>query len=211
MRLRNVKDKLDVLNSNHNYVADPSLYKGKWGSVFGNNNPICLEIGSGKLKFITEMAKKYPNINFIGIERSDSVLALGMKSNDTNLDNLRLICYNAALINELFDSEIDTLYLNFSDPWPKSRHFKRRLTYKGFLEKYDLIFKNDCKIVQKTDNQNLFEFSLVSLSMHGYVLEEVNLDLQNSEINDNITTEYEEKFMGHGCKIYRLVAVKRKK
>ena len=183
--------------------------KNKWQKEFNNNNPIYLEIGTGKCKFIIENAYKYPNINFIGIERSDSVLALGVKQIKDDIPNLRLINYDANKIEELFNHEIDLIYLNFSDPWPKKRHAKRRLTSIEFLKKYDNVFKNDKIIVQKTDNRLLFESSIISLTNYEYKIEEISLDLHNSDISDNIKTEYEDKFSNKGCKIYMLRAIKK--
>ena len=208
MRLRNVKNKEEILKNSKYIIDSPKKYKGKWLDVFSNNNPIHLEIGTGKCKFIKEMALKYPNINFIGLEKSLSVLALGTKKIEDDIPNLRLISYDALEIDELFDKEIATIYLNFSDPWPKDRHAKRRLTHENFLKKYDKIFKDKKVIIQKTDNRNLFEFSLISLSNYGYLIKEINLDLQNSEINDNIMTEYEIKFTELGQNIYRVKAEK---
>ena len=208
MRIRNVKNKKEILSNNSCFIDNPLSYKGKWNKCFGNNNPIHLEIGPGKCNFIIENALRNPNINFIGVERIDSVLAIGVKSIDSFIPNLRLINYDANKINDIFSNEIDVLYLNFSDPWPKSRHAKRRLTSLEFLRKYDLIFKSKKVIVQKTDNESLFAFSIVSLSNYGYVIEELSLDLHNSLKNDNIETEYEKKFASKGCKIFMLKATK---
>lgn len=157
------------------------------------------------------MARQNKDINFIGIERIDTVLALGIKEIEKRelLPNLRLINYDAYKVDELFKNEIDTLYLNFSDPWPKKRHEKRRLTNFRFLEKYDIIFKSDRKIRLKTDNEKLFEYSLVSLSNYGYKIIDLSLDLHKKEDYNNIMTEYEKKFSSKGCKIYMLNAVKK--
>lgn len=208
MRIRNVKNKKEILNNNSNVINNPLLYKGKWNECFNNDNPIHLEIGTGKCSFIIENAIKYPNINFIGVERIDSVLALGIKSLKEYIPNLRLINYDANKIDDIFSSEIDVLYLNFSDPWPKSRHAKRRLTSYEFLTKYDNIFKNKKTIIQKTDNESLFTYSIISLSNYGYVFEDLSLDLHNCSKNDNIETEYEKKFASKGCKIFMLKATK---
>lgn len=208
MRIRNIKNKLDILNSNNCVIENPSSLRGKWEDEFKNNNPIHLEIGPGKCKFIIENALKYPNINFIGVERIDTVLALGVKNIKEYIPNLRLINYDANKIEEVFSNEIDTLYLNFSDPWPKKRHAKRRLTSSVFLAKYENIFKNKKEIIQKTDNQSLFEYSIISLSQFGYKIEELSLDLHNSLKDDNIETEYEKKFSSKGCKIFMLKATK---
>ena len=208
MRQRNVKNKKDILNNCKNILEKTDL-KGKWHIEFGNSNPIHLEIGTGKCKFIIEKARRYKDINFIGIERSDSVLALGIKDLEENLPNLRLINYDASKIEDLFDKEISTMYLNFSDPWPKKRHAKRRLTSKEFLTKYENIFKEEKIIVQKTDNQGLFESSITSLTNNGYIIEDISLDLHKLKNNDNINTEYEDKFVKKGCKIYMLKALKK--
>ena len=207
MRIRNVKNKEDILNNNSCVVLDPCSFKGKWSSCFGNSNPIHLEIGPGKCGFIREMALRNPDINFIGVERIDSVLAIGVRELD-NVPNLRLINYDANKIDEIFSNEISLLYLNFSDPWPKARHAKRRLTSSIFLEKYDKIFVDKKRIVQKTDNEGLFAYSIVSLSNYGYVIDEVCLDLHNCLKDDNIETEYEKKFASKGCKIFMLKATK---
>ena len=198
MRLRNVKNK-DIIMNNSNYlVKDCNGLKGKWNKYFKNNNPIYIEIGMGKGKFIIENALKYPNINFIGIEKYDSVVAKALKKIPEGLNNLVMIRANALDIEEIFDHEIDHIYLNFSDPWPKNRHHLRRLSSKVFLEKYDAIFK---------DKSDLFEYSLVSFSEYGYVLEKVSLDLHKAE-EVEITTEYEDKFTNEGLPIYYLLATK---
>lgn len=209
MRLRNVKNKEEILNGSKILIINPEEYKGKWSEVFGNNNPIYVEIGMGKGKFIVENAETFKDINFIGIEKYDSVIARAVEKVDY-IDNLRIVRMNADYIEDSFDHEIDQIFLNFSDPWPKKRHALRRLTSPVFLKKYDNIFKNDAKIIQKTDNKGLFAYSLESLSQYGYILEEVSLDLKNEEIF-NITTEYEEKFMEKNQTINRLVAVKKRK
>ena len=211
MRVRNVKNKSEILKNSNYVIENPDSYKGKWKKLFGNSNPICLELGTGKCSFIYEMAKQNPNINYIGIERIDTVLALGIKELETKekLNNLYLINYDALKIDNIFDKEIDTLYLNFSDPWPKKRHEKRRLTSFRFLEKYDIMFISDNKIVMKTDNRELFEYSVVSLSNYGYKIIDLSLDLHSKEDYNNIMTEYEIKFTRKGCKIYMLSAVKK--
>ena len=211
MRVRNLKNKKEILDNSKYVVKNPIDYKGKWSSCFNNSNPIHLEIGSGRCKFIYEMAKQNPEINFIGIERIDTVLAYGIKELEDKpfLKNLYLINYDALKIDDIFKNEIDILYLNFSDPWPKSRHEKRRLTNFRFLEKYDIMFIGDKKIIMKTDNMSLFEYSVVSLSNYGYKITDLSLDLHKKEDYNNIMTEYEEKFSKKGCKIYMLSAVKK--
>ena len=207
MRLRNLKDK-DILVDTCNYlIKDYISLKDKWNKEFGNNNPIHVEIGMGKGDFIYHMALKYPNINFIGIEKYSGVIARAVKKYPDTLPNLRIINMDALNLKDVFNKEIETIYLNFSDPWPKKRHARRRLTSEIFLNIYDYVFKNKRRIVMKTDNLILFASSLVSLSEYGYVLKDVNLDLANSEI-DNVPTEYENKFVSQGIKINYLVAEK---
>lgn len=211
MRIRNIKNKKEILDNCKYVINNPESYKGKWRNLFKNNNRIHLEIGSGKCSFIYEMAKQNPNINFIGLERIDTVLALGIKTiqNYPHLNNLYLINYDANNIENIFNKEIDTLYLNFSDPWPKTRHEKRRLTNFRFLEKYDIIFLGDKKLIMKTDNKGLFEYSIVSLTNYGYKIMDLSLDLHKKEDYNNIMTEYEKKFSEKGSQIYMLSAIKK--
>ena len=183
-------------------IINPSDYIGKWNLLFDNNNPIYIEIGTGKGNFIINKALTNPNINFIGMEKVDSIIARCLQKIPQDLDNLKIIRANALDIESIFKKEIDTIYLNFSDPWPKKRWHKRRLTSNVFLEKYDSVFKKNNRIIQKTDNRDLFEYSLISYSNYGYIIEELSLDLHNSEIEDNIMTEYEEKFSKEGKPIY---------
>ena len=208
MRLRNVKNKEEVLNKSKIFITNPEEYIGKWNKVFNNDNEIHIEIGMGKGSFIIEMARRYPNINFIGIEKYDSVIVRALEKIDY-LDNLRIVRMDASLIEYSFKKEVSRIYLNFSDPWPKKRHALRRLTSPVFLEKYDSIFLGDSVIYQKTDNRSLFEYSLISLSEYGYVLKELSLDLYKLEdLSFNVPTEYEIKFNSKGQPIYRVVAVK---
>ena len=209
MRLKNVKGANEIIIKGLYYVEDPSINKGNWNKVFNNDNPIYIEIGIGKGKFIVENAIKYPNINFIGIEKYDSVLVRAIqKSNELELNNLKLVRMDAKRIEEVFDHEVDRIYLNFSDPWPKDRHYKRRLTSYVFLDKYEHIFKNNKYIIMKTDNIDLFNFSLESLTNHGYNIEFMTNDLHSLNDADNIMTEYEEKFSNKGIKINKLIARK---
>jgi tRNA (guanine-N7-)-methyltransferase len=209
MRLRNVKNKEEILNSSQYLIKNPEEYIGKWRELFNNDNPIYIEIGMGKGKFIIENAIKYPNINFIGIEKFDSVIVRAIeKIEEEKLDNLKLIRMDALDIENVFDKEVDVLYLNFSDPWPKNRHEDRRLSSKKFLDRYEGIFKNTKTIVMKTDNRKLFEFSLISFVNQGYKLEEISLDLYDDDYKDNIPTEYETKFKNRGQNIYMVKAVK---
>ncbi len=208
MRLRNVKNKEIIFAGSTYLVKDPQNNKGKWQKVFGNNNPIYLEIGMGKGKFLIDNAIKYPNINFIGIDRLDSVIAKALKKIPPDCTNLRVLILNGDEVDSVFDHEIDRIYLNFSDPWPKERHKKRRLVSNNFLNKYDAVFKNNKIIHMKTDNARLFEYALESFSQYGYILREVHLNLHNSDINNIITTEYEEKFIKENNPIYQCIVEK---
>lgn len=211
MRLKKVKNAKERVEASKYYVENPKEHIGKWSEVFGNSNPIHVEIGMGKGRFIVNMAKTYPNINFIGIEKYDSVMvkALNLLEEMEELPNLRLILFDATEIKEIFDKDIDRLYLNFSDPWPKSKHQKRRLTSKEFLERYDYIFKCEKEIFQKTDNYDFFEFSRQSLSDYGYEIKNLTYDLHNEKLDFiNVQTEYEQKFSDKGVKINRLEAYK---
>ena len=208
MRLRNVKNASEILNNSSYVIKNPKDYKGSFKNLFDNDNPINLEIGCGKGQFIINMAKKYPNINFIGVEKYESVLVRAVQKADVEvIPNLKFICIDAKELNEVFEREINTLYLNFSDPWPKNRHSNRRLTSHIFLKIYDDIFEGKNRIIQKTDNIILFASSIESLSTYGYTIEKVSLDLHNTDI-ENVKTEYEEKFSSQGYKINYLIATK---
>ena len=206
MRLRNLKNKEEIINNCDFIITDPFKYIGKWKDLFKNNNPIHIEIGMGMGKFIYENALNNPDINYIGIERYDNVIARAIKKLD-KLDNLILVRMDARDIDKVFKKEIDLIYLNFSDPWPKKRSINKRLTSPVFLEKYDKIFKNTNNIIMKTDNRDLFIYSIESLSNYGYKLSNISFDLHES--SDNIiTTEYEDKFVSIGKNIYYLEALK---
>ncbi len=209
MRLRNVKNKEEILSNNPYFIADGTSYFGKWSEVFGNTNPIYIEIGMGKGKFIIENALKYPDINFIGIEKYDSILAKAVTKIPEGINNLKILRLDALNIDQVFYKEIDRIYLNFSDPWPKKRHNLRRLSSKVFLEKYDDIFKDTCNIFMRTDNRDLYIYSLESFSNYGYKLNDISFDLHSTEEN-LITTEYEDKFTKLGNPIYSVVAIKDK-
>ena len=211
MRLRNIKGAKEIVQNSKYIVNNYKEYKGKWNKIFDNNNPIHLEIGMGKGKFILENALKNPNINYIGIEKYDSVLYKAIKKIDeVNINNLKIISCDALELMDIFNSEIDCIHLNFSDPWHKDRHSKRRLTSEVYLNIYNSIFKNNNHIILKTDNRNMFEFSIETLSKDRYIFKEVNLDLHNSNIRDIITTEYEDKFVSKGNIIYMFDAYKLK-
>jgi len=181
----------------------------KWQGLFENNNPIYVEIGMGKGNFIIENAKMYPNINFIGIEKFDSILALALKKIDElELTNLKVIRMDAFEIDQVFNHEISKIFLNFSDPWPKKRHTNRRLSSGAFLNKYDNLFVMEKVIEMKTDNQGLFEYSLCSFNESGYKINEIYLDLHKSAKVDNIMTEYEKKFSEKNNRIYYVKVTK---
>lgn len=208
MRLRNVKNKEEILNNSSYFISNGEEYIGKWEELFGNNNPIYIEIGMGKGKFIIENAVKYPGINFIGIEKYDSVIAKSLPKIPDGLNNLVILRLDALNIDKVFSHEVSRIYLNFSDPWPKVRHSLRRLSSKVFLAKYDNIFKDKMQICMRTDNRDLFVYSLLSFSEYGYTLKKLSLDLHSEEIDNLITTEYEDKFSGKGMPIYAVVVEK---
>ncbi len=208
MRLKNIKGASEKILEGKYFINNPNDYKGKWHKLFNNNNPIYIEIGMGKGNFIIKNALNNTNINYIGIEMYDSVILRAVeKTNELELNNLYLIRMDARLIEEVFDKEVDLIYLNFSDPWPKERHAKRRLTSPRFLARYDNIFKNKKHIIMKTDNIDLFNYSEESLKDYGYVIEDISNDLHNYKENI-ITTEYEDKFTSKGIKINYLEASK---
>ena len=209
MRLRNVKNAKEIVKNSPFVVQNPQEHKGKYKELFGNNNPIHLEIGMGKGNFILDKAKKNPNINFIGLEKYDSIVCRALEKADVQQpSNLKIMCVDALELADIFDKEIDVIYLNFSDPWPKKRHAKRRLTSHVFLPIYDKVFSGVPTIIQKTDNVGLFESSVVSLSTYGYIIEEISLDLASTGM-ENSLTEYEAKFMSLGTKINYLKAIKK--
>lgn len=212
MRLRNVKNAKEILEKSPYVLSfeEAIEFKGQYHEkCFHNSNPICLEIGMGKGNFIIAMAQKYPEINFIGIELYESVLCRAVqKLTDKKIKNLKLICVSAEKLNDIFFEEINSIYLNFSDPWPKTKHAKRRLTSVKFLNIYESIFAGEKKIIQKTDNVGLFESSIISLSEYGYKIVDISLDLHNTD-KENIMSEYEEKFSNQGIKINYLKAQKK--
>lgn len=214
MRLRNVPGARETIIENQFSIQEPEQKKGKWAEVFGNDHPIHIEVGMGKGQFIIEMAKRNPEINYIGIEKYSSVLVRAVeKLEDFEQDNLRLIRMDAENIEEVFDKdEVDRIYLNFSDPWPKDRHAKRRLTSTRFLERYNNILTPEGRVMFKTDNKDLFDFSLEQVEEAGWILENHTYDLHHSEYNEgNVMTEYEEKFSAKGNPICRLVAYRHAK
>ncbi|MER2059945.1 MAG: tRNA (guanosine(46)-N7)-methyltransferase TrmB [Niallia sp.] len=206
MRLRHKPWAKDKLSAYPQYVIqNPEDWKGKWDQAFSQNGPIHIEIGTGKGRFITEMAKANPSINYIGVELQESVIVSALdRLIEAEVPNLKLMNMNAEKLTEYFEKgEVNRVYLNFSDPWPKTRHEKRRLTYKTFLASYESVLGNQGEIHFKTDNQGLFEYSLKSFSEYGMLLRYVSLDLHNSDYEGNIMTEYEEKFSNRGNRIYR--------
>ena len=208
MRLRNNKNAKGILEESNYVIKNPEDNKGRWNIVFNNKNKLYIEIGCGKGDFIIENAKAHPENNYIGIEKYDTVLMYAVKKIEEDIPNLRFIRMDALDIDKVFDKEVDLVYLNFSDPWPKNRCAKRRLTHENFLKLYDKIFKKDKTIFMKTDNMHLFEFSIESLSEYGYKLKNISLDLHNSDIEENFMTEYEKKFSEKGFRINRLEAYK---
>ncbi len=205
MRLKHVKGASEVVLNSTYVISEPEKYKGKFKTIFNNDNPIHIEIGMGKGDFIIKQALKNPDINFIGIEKFDSVLVRAItKVENDFIKNLRFIRMDATNIESVFMKEIDTIYLNFSDPWPKARHEKRRLTSKEFLQRYEKIFKWQEHIVMKTDNRKLFEYSVVSFVDYGYKISDISLNLYDDDTTDNIATEYETKFVNLGFPIYKI-------
>lgn len=190
-------------------VTNPEDLKGKWNNVFGNDNPIHIEIGCGKGNFVVGMAKKFPNINFIAIEKVRDVIVMAMeKAVAAELTNVRFVDMDAEKLEEFFEyGEISRIYLNFSDPWKKKKQAKRRLTHKNFLDRYKKVLRQGDYIWFKTDNKALFDFSLNSFTSENYKLENISLDLHNSDFKDNVMTEYEQRFSEAGMPIYRLEAV----
>lgn len=190
------------------WIKEPEALKGKWSELFNNSNPIHIEIGCGKGQFICTMAQNNPEINYIAIDVVPDVLVLALeKATGMGLQNVRFIIADAAKLCDYFEfDEIKQIYLNFSDPWKKSRQAKRRLTHKNFLSVYKRLLKNGNLICFKTDNRALFEFSLNSFANENFKLQNITLDLHNSGFEGNVMTEYETKFAEAGMPIYRLEA-----
>lgn len=203
-----VKNADSILNSSKYYVSNPTKYKNKWADFFNNHNPIHLELGTGRGEFIIGMAKKYPNINFIGLELNESQLATAAKKLEReNIKNLKLIKDDAKNIANIFGKEIDTIYLTFSEPWPKKRDEKNRFTHESYLKLYDRIYKKDKHLILKTDNKGLFAYSLETLSNYWYVFAKVSLDLHNDERNiPNLMTDFEIQYFKEKRPIYYLDA-----
>ena len=184
--------------------------KGRWHLIFGNENPIHIEIGMRKGQFIMQLAKEHPDINYIGIERYSSVLLRALQKMEIEpLPNIRFLCMDASIITEVFDEEeVAKIYLNFSDPWPKERHAKRRLTSRQFFERYDKILAGNGVVEFKTDNDDLFAFSMEEVAEAGWTLDAHTFDLHHDPVlnEGNVMTEYEEKFSSLGHPIHKLIA-----
>ncbi|MBY8908852.1 tRNA (guanosine(46)-N7)-methyltransferase TrmB [Salinicoccus roseus] len=208
MRMRNKPWAMEFLNENSNIVDTDGSYSGRIGDFFPESRPIHIEVGTGMGTFITELAARNPHINYVGIELDKNVMIRVVeKILEAELHNVRLLLLDAREIDTYFHKdEVERIYLNFSDPWPKNRHEKRRLTHETFLSKYRSILAEEGLVQFKTDNRGLFEYSLGSLNNFGMVFHEVKLDLHADEPEDNIRTEYEDKFSAKGNKIYRLKA-----
>ncbi|MGB4660423.1 MAG: tRNA (guanosine(46)-N7)-methyltransferase TrmB [Mobilitalea sp.] len=213
MRLRNIIGAQDMIEVNDYVVNEPEQYKGKWNTLFHNENPVHLELGMGKGKFIKELAAANPNINYIGIEKYSSVLIRAVENtSELNLTNLHFLRFDAEYLNSIFaPCEVARIYLNFSDPWPKDRHAKRRLTSREFLKRYANCLQKDGEVIFKTDNRTLFEFSLEEAKIAKWELREVTFDLHHSEYLDgNVMTEYEEKFVALGYPIHKMITYQQK-
>ena len=189
-------------------IKNPASYKGKWKELFGNNNPICLELGTGRGNFIIEMAKHHPNINYIGLEYDQNQIATAVNKIGSNeLDNLKLICADARNIINFFVKEIDTIYLTFSEPWPRKADEKKRFTHASYLSLYDRVFKKHKHIIMKTDNKILFASALESLSNYWYTFDLVSLDLHHDERKiENYMTDFEMQYFKEHRQIYYLDA-----
>lgn len=204
MRYNIVKNASSILESNSYLVKNPFAYKGKWANVFKNNNPICLELGMGRGTFIIEMAKTHPNINYIGLELDKNQTATALKNiKDLQLNNLKMINADALKVAEIFGREIDTIYLTFSEPWPKKGDEKKRFTAINYLKLYDRIFKKHKHIIMKTDNKILFASSLENLSSYWYTFDKVSVDLHNDERKiENVMTDFERQYYKEHRQIY---------
>lgn len=216
MRLRNIPGADDVIRNHPVAIKNVKEYKGKWNMIFQNDNPVYIEIGMGKGQFILNLARQNPQINYVGIERYSSVLLRALEKFDTEefceLKNVRFICMDAMELPEVFElSEVAKIYLNFSDPWPKKRHARRRLTSTQFFAQYDKVLAGEGVVEFKTDNRPLFEFSLEQVEEAGWKLLGKTFDLHHDEqMNEgNVMTEYEEKFSSMGNPIHKLIATRK--
>lgn len=209
MRLRNITGARDVIAESEYVVQEPTEYKGRWKELFENKGELHIEVGMGKGKFLNEMARRNPHINYIGIEMYSSVLLRALQKMELDpLPNLKFLCIDARILPDVFEKgEVDHIYLNFSDPWPKDRHAKRRLPSRQFLERFDQILKSDGRISFKTDNRDLFDFAVEELEPAGWKAEVITYDLHADEVlcEGNVMTEYEEKFSSKGNPICKYV------
>lgn len=207
MRLRRKPWARPELLQSELFIENPREFKGSWNKVFNNNNEICLELGCGKGRFISNIAQKNKDKNFIVIDLKDEVLVyVKRKCEELNLENVRILSFDINYINEIFEKgEVSDIYLNFSTPWPKTKHHKRRLTHPRFLNKYLEVINSNSKIMLKTDHELFFLDSIEYLNENGFDILYKTMDLHNEEI-ENITTEYEEKFLNKGMKIMYLTA-----
>ncbi len=204
MRYNVVKNADEIINDSSYIIKEPEKYKGKWKDLFGNNNPICLELGMGRGSFIINMAQSHPNVNYIGLELDKSQTATAVNNiGNKKINNLRIICADAKQIINFFGKEIDTIYLTFSEPWPKRQDEKKRFTHENYLKLYDRIFKKYKHIILKTDNKILFSSALESLSKYWYCFDKVSLDLHNDERRiENIMTDFEKQYFKEKRPIY---------
>lgn len=210
MRLRNIPGADEAIADSPHCIQEPMAEKGRWNLIFGNDHPVHIEIGMGKGQFIMQLAKDHPDINYIGIERYSSVLLRALQKMEIEpLPNIRFLCMDASIITEVFDEEeVAKIYLNFSDPWPKERHAKRRLTSRQFFERYDKILARNGVVEFKTDNDDLFAFSMEEVAEAGWTLDAHTFDLHHDPVlnEGNVMTEYEEKFSSLGHPIHKLIA-----
>lgn len=215
MRLRNIPGAKEAIRASAYVIQEPQQQKGRWKEVFGNDNPICIEVGMGKGRFLMDMARLNPGMNFVGIEMYDSVLLRAIQKREEQegeeLNNLCFMCVDARLLPEIYEKgEVEKIYLNFSDPWPKARHSKRRLPSRQFLERYEKILRDKGQVEFKTDNKGLFEFALEEVKEAGWTLDACTYDLHKDAqlCRGNVMTEYEEKFSAMGNPIYKMIAHK---
>ena len=204
MRYNIVKNADEILNDSEYLVKNPEKYKGKWNTLFNNNKPICLELGMGRGSFIIEMARLHPNVNYIGLELDKNQTAAAIKNiGSKKLNNLKMIWADAKDIINFFGKEIDTIYLTFSEPWPKKHDEKKRFTDISYLKLYDRIFKKNKHIILKTDNKILFSSALESLSEYWYIFDKVSMDLHNEERKiENVMTDFEKQYFKEKRQIY---------
>lgn len=209
MRLRNITGADTYIENSEYVVQDPAFHKGSWAQVFEKNGPLHIEVGMGKGRFMMELARLNPDINYVGIEMYSSVLLRAVQKMEENpIPNLRFIRMDAREIEDVFaPEEVDKIYLNFSDPWPKDRHAKRRLPSRQFLARFDKILKKEGNLEFKTDNKDLFDFAVEEVEPAGWKIDAITYDLHKDEVmsEGNIMTEYEEKFSSKGNPIYKYI------